>query len=232
MSRHNRLSSQDDHRKRREFPHCADRVPMTLSCSEGTMIAKTASTILSIAVAVAAGAVFAADERSPAELTDDLLGILKNQCQGEFEATPYGHLIIVSAPETKLDRRVSAALEQRVTVSFEDTPVAEAIDLLHRMTAVNVVVMPAVRASGATVTLQVRDMKLANVLTWMATLANCHVQPMHEAICFSDQALPGATVTKVYDVSDQVMPVQDFPGPELAFGSDAKNGFTLFAAGK
>jgi hypothetical protein len=73
-----------------------------------------------------------------------------------------------------------------------------------------------VTALSATITLKASDMSLGNVLTWVKTLAGIHIGFIHGAIFLSDKEIAGDTVTRMYDVSDLVLVLKDFPGPELA----------------
>jgi hypothetical protein len=62
-------------------------------------------------------------------------------------------------------------------------------------------------------------MTLGNVLTWIKTLGGIHIGYEHGAIFLSDKPIDGQSVTRMYDVSDLVLVLRDFPGPELAMNA-------------
>jgi hypothetical protein len=81
-----------------------------------------------------------------------------------------------------------------------------------------------VAALNSTITLKAADMSLGNVLTWVKTLAGIHIGFIHGAIFLSDKEIAGDTVTRMYDVSDLVLVLKDFPGPELALNAPSGMG--------
>jgi hypothetical protein len=110
-------------------------------------------------------------------------------------------------------------LTQKVTVDFKETPIDQVADFLRQITGANIVVAPGVTALGTTITLKAADMTLGNVLTWIKTLGAIHIGFLHGAIFLSDKPIEGDTVTRMYDVSDLVLVLKDFPGPELALNA-------------
>ncbi len=129
----------------------------------------------------------------------------------------WGNTLMVTAPGGDAGgARLTAGLSQKVTVDFKEASIESVADFLRQITGANIVVAPGVTALGTTITLKAADMSLGNVLTWIKTLAGIHIGFIHGAIFLSDQEIAGNTVTRMYDVSDLVLVLKDFPGPELA----------------
>jgi hypothetical protein len=134
----------------------------------------------------------------------------------------WGNCLLVTAPGGSIDRGLALRMSQRVTVDFQDTPLVDVADFLRAVTNANIVCAPAITAGSTTLTLRVSDMELGTVLSWVRTLAKVHIGFVDGAIYISDQPAVGASKTVLYDVSDLVLPIRDFPGPELALNVDGK----------
>lgn len=149
---------------------------------------------------------------------------------GEMSIARWGGALLVTAPGGAAPSRAMAArLNQRVTVDFKDSPIDEVADFLRSVSGANLVLAPAVTASGTTVTLKATSMSLGNVLHWVTKMTNTHIGYIHGAIYLSDKPIEEASVTRIYDISDLTMPLKDFPGPELALSSgDQGGGGALF----
>lgn len=124
-------------------------------------------------------------------------------------------------------------LEQRVTFDFQDTGFEDVVAFLRQVTGVNIVVAPAVlagTAGGGAVTLRVRDMRFRDALKWILEITNLKMAIQDQAIFISDQAVSGAAALRLYDVTDLISPVQNFPGPELAYNAGSGTSANLFGA--
>jgi type II secretory pathway component GspD/PulD (secretin) len=125
-------------------------------------------------------------------------------------------------------------LEQRVTFEFSDTSFEDVVNFLRQVTGVTIVTAPDVVAAGAgTVTLKVKDMRFGDALKWILELTNLKMALQDQAIFISKQPITGSVVLRMYDVTDLVSPVKDFPGRELAYnagagGAGGAGGFNLF----
>ncbi len=132
-----------------------------------------------------------------------------------YQLARQGNLLIVTAPSGQ-SGVPQGVLAQRLTVDLVAADIDEVAAFLQRTTALNVVVTPDLRARGAAVTLAAQDMTVGNVLTWMATVGDFHQGFIDGALCLSLTPPAGPSATRFYDVSDLVLAVQDFPGPELS----------------
>ncbi len=129
-----------------------------------------------------------------------------------------GNTLIVTAPGGMSDSpRLARQMEARLTVDFQDVPVAEALDTVGRLGQVSVVVDPVVRAGDARITLQVTGMTMQNVVTWIATQAGISVQPLHDALYAAAKPVAAESRTVLYDISDVAFVAPDFPGRDLGF---------------
>jgi hypothetical protein len=140
----------------------------------------------------------------------------------------YNNTLVVTAPAEQAGPP-AAILAQRLTVDFQDTSIADVAELLRSATALNVVVAPELLARNATVTLNAKDMELGNLLNWISTVGGVHYGWLNHALYFADKALEGPTRTRVYDVSDLVMSVPNFPGPDLTIPQGDGGGAHIIA---
>ena len=124
-------------------------------------------------------------------------------------------------------------LEQRITFEFQDTGLEDVINFLRQVTGTTIIIAPDVVAKGGgTVSLKVKDMRYGDALKWILQLTNLKMALQNQAIFISSEPIKGAINLKMYDVTDLVSPVKDFPGRELAFnagaGGGGGGGFSLF----
>lgn len=142
-----------------------------------------------------------------------------------YHIARWGNALLVTAPGGPgMDRAVAARLTQRVTMDFRDAPLGDVVDFLRTATGVNIVVAPAVIVASPSITLKASDMSLGNALHWVTKLSNTHLAFIHGALFLSDQPVSEASVTRMYDISSMIMPIRDFPGPELALNAGGANG--------
>jgi len=148
----------------------------------------------------------------------------------EPSVTVWGNYIIVSAPDVSSSPELRARLDQTVTVDFVDINLTDAITFLRRVSGVNFVIGNDVRANDPVFTLQLKEVPLSDALTWIRRLTRVDYHLVDEAVFFTNERIQGSMVTKLYDVSDQVMPIRDFAGPELSLsGAQAGGGaFNVF----
>lgn len=145
--------------------------------------------------------------------------------EGGMSISRWGNTLLVTAPGGDAGgARLTAGLTQKVTVDFKEASIESVADFLRQITGANIVVAPGVAALGTTITLKAADMSLGNVLTWVKTLAGIHIGFIHGAIFLSDKEIAGDTVMRMYDVSDLVLVLKDFPGPELALNAPSGMG--------
>lgn len=127
----------------------------------------------------------------------------------------YNNLLVVSAPAEQ-SGPPAAILSRRLTVDFQDIGIADVAELLRQTTGLNVVVAPELLVRNASVTLAAKDMELGHLLKWITTVGGVHHGWLNRALYFADKPLAGQMRMRVYDVSDLVLAVPHFPGPELS----------------
>lgn len=138
-----------------------------------------------------------------------------------------------SAKQEPWVAQLNERLNQRITFEFQDTAMEDVINFLRQVTGTTIVVAPDVAAAGGgTVTLKVKDMRFGDALKWILELTSLKMALQNQAIYISSQPIVGAVALRMYDVTDLVSPVRDFPGRELAFnagaGGGGGGGFSLF----
>jgi hypothetical protein len=150
-----------------------------------------------------------------------LLTALACATLGSSEVTvgTWNGMLLVTAPAGHDLAQLGGRLEQRISLDVRDQPLEETATFLHTVSGLNVVLDPALRVSGTTVTMQVRDMRLGNVLRWLERTAAIHIGWVNGALFLSAQPIAGTARTRLYDVSDLIMPVRDFQGPSLQLTS-------------
>lgn len=127
---------------------------------------------------------------------------------------------------------VNAALDQEITLDFQDTDLVDVISFLQRITSVNFVIDPAVIAGGGVppVTLKVDAMKLRYVLDYVMRLTNLNYSIRDQAIYVSNaQGLRGDVYMKMYDIRDLLQGLTQFPGPDLDIPEPGGTGSRLLA---
>jgi hypothetical protein len=135
---------------------------------------------------------------------------------GEVAISHWGtHAIVITAPTGADEVNLGARMKQRLTLDWQDSSLGDIADFLRRVTDANIVVDPKLLAADPKITLKASDMELGAVLSWVTRMAPCHMGYVNGAIYLSQEAYQGATKTKLYDVSDLVLPVRNFPGPDL-----------------
>ena len=124
-------------------------------------------------------------------------------------------------------------LSQEIQFVWEENTFEEVIDFLQRTTGVNYVVQPEALTSPdiPPITLSGR-MRLETVLNWIIELTDLRMAIRNEAIYFSTEEVVGDLVVRMYNITDLITPVTNFPGPELAYsnagGGGGGGGFSLF----
>ncbi len=142
-----------------------------------------------------------------------------------------------SAKEEPWVAQLRERLEQRITFEFQDTGFEDVINFLRQVTGTTIVVAPdVIAAGGSAVTLKVKDMRFGDALKWILQLTNLKMALQNQAIYISSEPILGAIALRMYDVTDLISPVQDFPGKELSLsavadanlGGGGGGGFSLF----
>ena len=109
-------------------------------------------------------------------------------------------------------------LQQRITCDFSEQAFEEVITFLQRMSGVSFVLAPDVAAGGApNVSLHVKDMRLDDILKWVCTLTQLNWAIDKQAIFVSKAPIQGSASLKMYDITDLVSPIRDFPGEEPGY---------------
>ncbi len=125
-------------------------------------------------------------------------------------------------------------LEQEVTFIWEDQQLEEAIEYLRRTTGINMIIDPeALATAPPPITLEATNMKLQTALKWIQRITNLTASIRGQAIFLSNEEVRGEVVVKPYDVTDLMIPVEDFEGPDLTFdaggaGGGGGGGFDIF----
>lgn len=145
---------------------------------------------------------------------------------GQVTIGQWNGMLVVSAPTGHDLSRLGGRLDQKITLDARDQSLADTAEFLRSVTRLNIVVAPALLANPPVVNLQVRDMALGNLLSWLEKTAGIHVGFVSGAIYLSDQPVAGAVSTRLYDISDLALPIQNFPGPNLSV-PEAKGGGAL-----
>lgn len=152
-------------------------------------------------------------------------------CLAAAEVTigQWNGMLVVSAPSGHDLSRLGGRLDQRITLDARDQSLSDTAEFLRRATGLNIVLAPALTANPPLVNLQVREMALGSLLTWLEKTANIHIGFVSGAVYLSDQPVAGTVTTKLYDVSDLALPIRNFPGPEMTVPEPGGSGATILA---
>lgn len=124
--------------------------------------------------------------------------------------------------------RLSDRLAERTTVHFDATPVAEALQLVARLSGVNIVTAPDILAAGdRLVTMRAVGMRLDSVLTWICEQAGTRWHLANDAVFVGDQVSEQRS-TAIHDIGELLVGTGDFPGPLLALSSGNGGDATVF----
>ena len=130
---------------------------------------------------------------------------------------------------------VQNKMKQEVTFVWDENSLVEVIDFLRRTTGVNYVISPEVEGDPSIPPITLAGtMKLETVLDWITELTDVKRALRNEAIYFSKDSVKGEMEPRMYNITDLITPVTNFPGPELAYsGGDGGGGggFDLFGGG-
>lgn len=138
-------------------------------------------------------------------------------------------MLVVTAPAGDGLERLGGRLAQRITLDARDQALTETAEFLRQATGLNIVVAPELIAQPPSITLQVKDMALGSVFTWIARTAAVHVGYVNEAVYIAAAPVAGAASTRLYDVSDLALPIRHFPGPSLTIPAPGGTGSGLIA---
>jgi hypothetical protein len=145
-----------------------------------------------------------------------LVCVCSSLAAAEITVGRWNGMLVVTAPGGSSLAQLGGRLDQRISLQAQDQPITETAEFLRRATGLNIVLAPTLIAQPPLVSLQVREMALGDLFTWIRRVAGVHIGYVNEAVFISDQPVQGASETRLYDVSDLALPIQDFPGPELA----------------
>src|SRR5438552_9178568 len=105
----------------------------------------------------------------------------------------------------------------KVSVSFEDVRLPDAVDYLREVTGLNLVLLPrAMEKDGdAKVRLKVKDLTVKSILKLLLSSRGLTVTYRDGAlVVLPKEDLQDATVMRMFDVRSMLVKLQDFAGPK------------------
>jgi len=128
--------------------------------------------------------------------------------------------------QSPAEKMILAKLDtNKITVNFRETPFAEAIDFLRDVSGLNIFLTADAKSAteSATVTLQVKDLPLRNVLTLVLQVdPNLRWLIKYDVIYITTEPPTEEELfLEFYSVSEIVMKPPDFKGPEIALRTGA-----------
>jgi hypothetical protein len=114
-------------------------------------------------------------------------------CLGAADVTigQWNGLLVVSAPSGHDLSQLGGRLNQLITLDARSQSLSETAEFLRQATGLNIVLAPALTANPPLVDLQVREMALGSVLTWLEKTVDIHIGLVSGALYFSDQPVAG-----------------------------------------
>ncbi|MFM2091236.1 MAG: hypothetical protein RLZZ127_1725 [Planctomycetota bacterium] len=146
---------------------------------------------------------------------------------GAVSVQVWGNALLVTAPASA--RELPAGLgEVPMTLDLEQTPLTDVAELLRRATGLDVVLGPDVLQDPPLLTMQVRGMRAGAVLRWIEATTGVQAVFTSGALYLSRTQPAAEAETRLYDVTDLVTGVRDFPGPRIGLDATRPGGMTLF----
>jgi hypothetical protein len=137
------------------------------------------------------------------------------------------HHLLVTAPAGSSALPAGAGAVQ-MDLDAQETPLPEVADLIRRASGLNVVVASDVLAEPPLVTMQVRRMRLDALLRWIEATTGVAATWTGGALYLSRTPPATASETRLYDVSDLVTGLRDFPGPAVGLRTDGGGNGLIF----
>ncbi len=113
---------------------------------------------------------------------------------------------------------IKKKLEQQLVLNFPEMEIQQVVNFLQRNADVNFILDPEVVARGETppVTMQVKNIKLANALDFIMLQTGLKYALQDEAVYISTpENLQGEAYMKIYEIRDMMVGLTQFPGPSL-----------------
>jgi len=121
-------------------------------------------------------------------------------------------------------RTITDRLMARVTIGFDGKPIGEAIQAISQLSGVNILASPELLAAAdRLVTLSAVNMRLEDVLSWIAEQAGTRWTLSDGAVFVGDKARAATTIA-IHDVSELLLDTQDYPGLHLDLSASSANG--------
>lgn len=134
-------------------------------------------------------------------------------------------LVALPGPVSGQDRaEVEAKLRNmKVTLDFQNAPLATVIDYLREISGMNLYIDQAVVEMDIKVNMKVQEISLKSVLALILEPQGCEAvyQEGVVHVMRSEDVLDRTVVLELYDVRDILHPIRDFPGVDLQLGDQA-----------
>ncbi len=132
-------------------------------------------------------------------------------------------LALPAAAQDEARKEVETKLrDMKVTLDFKDAPLDTVVDYLLELSSINIVVDPSVHEKDIQVTIKVKEVSLGGILRLILDGHDCGTLWKDDVL----QILPKAAIVertlklKIYDCSDILYPIRDFPGVEVELKAD------------
>lgn len=177
------------------------------------------------------GPVLAQDEESTEEVVQRLLEKIIEEAE-ESGKDAVDRTGAATGKDRKAAKEIRRTLKnRRVTVNFDDTPFADAMDFIRDVTSLNIVVSKKAKEvvddSGKNVDLKLKKVRLRSVLIHI-------LEGIDKELCFgvsntvlmigTKDEFKGKSISlRSYDLSDIIRKPKDFPAPRLGLPDNNKN---------
>jgi len=130
------------------------------------------------------------------------------------EETPAASAASQAANAPLTDEEIRNRLERTVSVEWQEMPLQDACREIANLAGVSVVLDPAAD-KDMSITLAMRDARLANILAWLTEIARLHYQIRDQAIFITPRPI-GERILVIYPAADLLRAPRDAypPGEE------------------
>jgi type II secretory pathway component GspD/PulD (secretin) len=145
----------------------------------------------------------------------------------------------VAAAQEEVDPRKQEILNklnsQRISVDFKDIALDEAMNFVRDFTGINIFIDPDVHTKLSEdqlkVNLKVKDLLLKSALKLILQAKELSATYKDGVLIIQPKEKQSASlVTRIYDVRDLLLKIQDFPGPKVELSSPSSGGGALTGA--
>ncbi|MGH9363281.1 MAG: tetratricopeptide repeat protein, partial [Thermoanaerobaculia bacterium] len=125
-------------------------------------------------------------------------------------------LEVISIRDPEWVSKIKLALETPITFSFEQRPLSDALNFLHDATGITIITDQAINTQEFQIDLTAKEMKAIDALNQILTITGLAYTFTYNTLYITQKEKAKGTATfAIYNVSDILNKIRDFPGPSI-----------------